>query len=207
MATKLGITGGIGSGKSSVCELLRVMGIPVYDCDKEASRLMNQSSAIREQLIRLVGEGVSDAGGTLNRKMLADFMFADALRVKAVNAIVHPAVRADFCRWAEERNEEPVVAMESAILYEAGMQDVVDAVVLVYAPAKERLQRAMARDGASSKQIQRRIDSQLPDENKMALADYVIRNAEADAITPQVVKLLRGLDGADIAREDSPASC
>ncbi|MBO7468293.1 MAG: dephospho-CoA kinase [Bacteroidaceae bacterium] len=193
MAFKLGITGGIGSGKSGVSELLRVMGIPVYDCDKEASRLMHQSPEIRRQLTLLAGEGVYDENGMLNRKMLASFMFGNESRVRAVNAIVHPSVRADFRRWAEEKAHLPFVGLESAILYEAGMKEDVDAVVLVYTPAEERLQRAMARDNVPEEQIRRRMNSQMLDENKLALADYVIRNAENDAVTPQVLELLQSL--------------
>ena len=99
MAIKLGITGGIGSGKSCVSNLLRVMGVPVYDCDKEASRLMNSSEKIRRELIRLAGSDVYDEQGGLNRRLLAAYMFGHADRVEKVNAIVHPSVREDFSRW------------------------------------------------------------------------------------------------------------
>lgn len=190
---KIGITGGIGSGKSGVSGLLRVMGVPVYDCDREARRLMNDDPAIRADITALAGSGAYTPEGPLDRRYLAAFMFGSADKVEAVNAIVHPAVRADFRRWAAEREAFDVVAIESAILFEAGMKDDVDAVVLVYTPREERLQRTMARDGATEEQVRARMDSQMSDEDKLPLADYIIRNAERDAITPQVQQLLTQL--------------
>lgn len=195
MSVRLGITGGIGSGKSGVSGLLRVMGVPVYDCDGEARRLMNDDAAIRAAITALAGPDAYTSDGRLDRRYLASFMFGDADRVTAVNAIVHPAVRADFRRWAEERSACEVVAVESAILFEAGMEGDVDAVALVYTPREERLQRTMARDGTTEEQVRARMDSQMSDEEKLPLADYVIRNAEHDAITPQVRHLLTLLRG------------
>ena len=194
---RLGITGGIGSGKSGVSELLRIAGIPVYDCDSEARRLMNTSPTLRKELIALAGAEVyeadaptADAPAPLNRRYLADFMFGHPERVKAVNALVHPAVRSDFRAWAERQEGTDIVGVESAILFEAGMRDDVDAVVLVFTPFNERLQRAMARDGASEASVRARLASQMPDIDKIPLADYIIHNAESDAITPQVMELL-----------------
>lgn len=194
MAIKIGITGGIGSGKSSVSGLLRVMGVPVYDCDREARRLMHSDDAIRRGLVALAGEAVYGADGQLDRRYLATFMFGHDERVAQVNALVHPAVRADFRRWAEERRAEAVVALESAILFEAGMKGDVDAAVLVYTPFDERLQRTMARDGATEEQVRARMASQMSDEERLPLADYVIHNAERDAVTPQVVALIEEIN-------------
>ena len=193
---KLGITGGIGSGKSGVSELLRIAGIPVYDCDSEARRLMNTSPALREGLMALAGTEVyvsPASDGTpspFNRRYLADFMFGHPERVKAVNALVHPAVREDFRAWAERQKDAEVVGVESAILFEAGMREDVDVVVLVFTPFNERLQRAMARDGATEASVRARLASQMSDIDKIPLADYIIHNAEADAITPQVMELI-----------------
>ena len=195
MGVRIGITGGIGSGKSGISGLLRVLGVPVYDCDREARRLMNEDAALREAITALAGADAYAPDGALNRRQLAAFMFGHADRVAAVNAIVHPAVRADFRRWAEERCDHEVVALESAILFEAGMRDDVDGVALVYTPLKERLQRAMARDGATEEQVRARMASQLRDEDKLPMADYIIRNAEQDAVTPQVVHMLSLLKG------------
>ena len=214
MTFRLGITGGIGSGKSGVAGLLRTMGIPVYDCDSEARRLMNSSASIRQGLIALVGPevyigttelqnvGTADIQNSvnpkiresvnpvLNRRLLADYMFGHPERIAAVNALVHPAVREDFRQWTRRHASRPLVALESAILFEAGMKDDVDAVVLVYTPIDERVQRTMARDGITEQAVRARLASQMTDEAKLPLADYVIHNADADAITPQVMQLI-----------------
>lgn len=192
---RLGITGGIGSGKSSVASLLRVMGVPVYDCDVEARRLMTDSIPLRAALVALAGPQVytETPSVTLNRRYLADFIFGHPDRVGAVNAIVHPAVREDFRLWTARHKAHSLVAIESAILFEAGMRDDVDAVVLVYTPLAERIRRTMARDGAAESSVRARLASQKPDEDKLPLADYVIHNAEADAVTPQVMALLAEL--------------
>ena len=189
-AYRLGITGGIGSGKSGVSRLLRVMGIPVYDTDAEARRLMQSSPAIRSALVALVGPEVYSADGTLQRQRLAEYMFGNPDRVTAVNAIVPPVVRADFRQWALSFEETDVVAVESAILIEAGMEADVDAVAVVIAPEEERVARAVARDGATPQQIKARMANQLSDNDRLPHARFVIRNAEADAITPQVVAMV-----------------
>lgn len=189
-AYRLGITGGIGSGKSGVSSLLRVMGIPVYDTDAEARRLMQSSPAIRSALVALVEPEVYGADGTLQRQRLAEYMFGNPDRVAAVNAIVHPVVRADFRQWALSSEEADVVAVESAILIEAGMEADVDAVAVVITPEEERVTRAVARDGATPQQIKARMANQLSDNDRLPHARFVIRNAEADAITPQVVALV-----------------
>lgn len=189
-AYRLGITGGIGSGKSGVSRLLHVMGIPVYDTDAEARRLMQSSPAIRSALVALVGPEVYSADGTLQRQRLAEYMFGNPDRVAAVNAIVHPVVRADFRQWATSFEETDVVAVESAILIEAGMEADVDAVAVVIAPEEERVARAVARDGATPQQIKARMANQLSDNDRLPHARFVIRNAEADAITPQVVAMV-----------------
>ena len=141
-AIKIGITGGIGSGKSVVARMLRVMDIPVYDTDAEAKRLMQTDANIRIGLTNLVGEELY-AGHALNRELLASYMFGHAERVAQVNAVVHPRVRSDFRRWATERAlSVPVVGIESAILLEAGFRNEVDVVVMVYAPEEVRIVRA-----------------------------------------------------------------
>jgi dephospho-CoA kinase len=176
-----------------VSELLRIAGIPVYDCDSEARRLMNTSPSLREALTALAGEDVYASDSHLNRCYLADFMFGHPERVKAVNALVHPAVREDFCAWAERQEGADVVGVESAILFEAGMREDVDVTVLVFTPRAERIQRAMARDGATEESVRARLASQMPDVEKIPLVDFIIRNAEADAITPQVMELIKEL--------------
>lgn len=188
----LGVTGGIGSGKSVVSHLLRLMGVPVYDCDREAKRLMHESASIREALIGVAGAEVYDASGQLNRAYLASFMFGNPERVSLVNGIVHPVVRADFRAWAQQSGKA-VVAVESAILFEAGMEADVDAVCLVHAPEAIRVQRAILRDGSNEKAVRSRMQSQLSEQEYMERADVIIHNDDAHSLIGQVSSLLGSL--------------
>ena len=187
---KIGVTGGIGSGKSVVSRLLRLMDVPVYDCDSEAKRLMCSDESVRKALIAAVGDEVYCADGSLNRAYLSAYMFGYPERVAQVNAIVHPTVRADFKAWAQ-RMRCAVVAVESAILYEAGVNADVDAVWLVYAPEALRLQRAMQRDGADEVAIRRRMQSQMSDEQMLQCASSVVYNDGHRSLIKQVGNLLQ----------------
>ena len=176
---KIGVTGGIGSGKSYVCRLLaQRWQLPVYDCDSAAKMLMVSSPRIRQQLQELVGDDVYDAGGQLNKGVMSRYLFADAAHVKAVNTIVHPAVKDDFELWASQQTGD--VVMESAILVEAGFAKAVDFLVVVEAPLALRIQRAMARDGATEEQVRARVRHQMTAEQLRAYADIVIVNDGRD---------------------------
>lgn len=189
MPYMIGITGGIGSGKSVVSRLLRLMGVPVYDCDSEAKRLMQESAAIREALVEKVGAEVYDDASRLDRKFLAAYMFGNADRVALVNGIVHPVVRADFRRWARQTGAA-VVAVESAILFEAGMDADVDAVWVIHAPERVRIERAVQRDGTTEGAVRSRMGNQLEVEEYIRRADKVIRNDGRSSLIAQVGKLL-----------------
>lgn len=186
----IGVTGGIGSGKSVVSRLLRLMGIPVYDCDREAKRLMLENADVRRALVSAVGEGVYAADGQLDRVYLASYMFGNAERVALVNAIVHPAVRDDFRQWAQRIGRE-IVAVESALLFEAGMDADVDTVVYVYAPEAVRLARAIQRDASNESSVRRRMQSQLSEQEYMQRADNVICNDGSHSLIDQTLCLLR----------------
>lgn len=174
----LGITGGIGCGKSFVSSILKeCYSIPVYDCDSEAKRLMSSDEGIRGKLIGLVGEEVY-SGEVLNRKLLADFLFANTDNAQCVNAIVHPAVWSDFLRWAKDQRC-PLVALESAILFECGFNAKMDYVLFVDAPEDVRLHRAMQRDSASEEQIRARMNMQHPEEYRQ-LSDFIVDNSRSD---------------------------
>lgn len=188
----IGVTGGIGSGKSVVAALLRLMGVPVYDCDSRAKQLMDESCTLRDALVEAVGDKVYGADGKLDRRFLAAFMFGHAERVAMVNSIVHPAVRDDFRWWAQQTGKE-VVAVESAILYEAGMEDDVDAVWVVHAPQEMRLQRAVLRDAANEEAIRNRMHSQLSEQAYLQRADKVLHNDGKSALIEQVRELLASL--------------
>ena len=190
--TSIAITGGIGSGKSYVSVLLQAAGIPVYNTDNEAKRLMLSDEGIRQDLIALLGEGVY-TDGTLNKPMLASYLFAGPENAARVNAIVHPRVKADFRRWMEEQEGQEIVGLECAILFEAGFADTVDAVVTVYAPEALRVERAMKRDGATEAQIRARIAAQMDEEEKCRLSDYIIYNDGSISLENQLSALVAQL--------------
>lgn len=192
MAIRIGLTGGIGSGKSVVSRLLEVMGIPVYISDIEARRLMVSDEDIRRKLTLLLGEEVY-IGGNLNKPLLASYLFGSAEHAAQVNAIVHPRVKDDFRLWCSARSERPWVGMESAILLEAGFREEVDKVVMVYAPLDVRIQRIVSRDASSRELIEQRIRHQMDDEEKRKMADYVIVNDGNSPLISQVLTLISSL--------------
>ena len=191
--TTIGITGGIGSGKSHVSSLMqRELGIPVYDCDKEAKRLIATDEEIRCKLTELVGQEVFK-DGKLNKKLLADFLLADAENASQVNAIVHPAVLKDFMLWAEKQ-ETKVVALESAILFESGFVRYVDVAVCVTAPLSTRIARVMHRDGISREQTLEWMSRQWPQEEVARRADFIIVNDGWQDVDEQITRVLMALE-------------
>jgi dephospho-CoA kinase len=166
---KIGIAGGIGSGKSYVCQRLQQRGYEVYDCDSAAKRLIRTSPEIHEQLTRLVGPDAYNAEGQLNKAVISRFLLASADNQKAINDIVHPAVFRDF----EESGKE---WMESAIMYESGIYKLVDRVVVVTAPLEIRIQRVMRRDHLPRKKVLEWIGRQLPQEEVVNRADFELIN-------------------------------
>lgn len=171
---RVGITGGIGSGKSTLCALLAARGAEVYDTDLEARRLMEHDAEVVAGVKRLFGEEVY-RDGRIDRKRLAAEVFPHPERLQQLNAIVHPAVKADFDRWCRERNGGYVV-IESAILFESGLDAQVDRTVAVLAPLELRLERACRRDGADPEAIRRRIAAQMSDDELARRADIVVVN-------------------------------
>lgn len=188
---KVGITGGIGSGKSTVCAILAEFGVAVYDSDSRAKRLMNEDNTLRERLVERFGSEVYCAEG-LNRIYLAERVFGNPEELKALNAIVHPAVMDDFDRWALEQ-EGSYVVLESAILFEASLDRRVDVSVAVMAPEELRIERAMQRDGAQREQIVARMNNQISDQERVARAKYTIVNIDIDNLRSDVEQLHRRL--------------
>ena len=186
---KIGLTGGIGSGKSVVSVLFELMGIPVYIADEESKKLTNTSPAIRTGLTRLFGKDIYTDGGGLDKKRLASLIFSDEKNRHLTNAIIHPEVNRHFLWWVSQQ-ASPLCAIETAILFESGFNKDVDYAVMVYAPLELRLERTAARDNASREEITRRINSQMPDEDKKNRADYIIYNDGCHALIPQVAALL-----------------
>ena len=192
MSIKIGVTGGIGSGKSVVSHLLEIMGVPVYISDIETKRLMTTDIRIRQELKALLGEEVY-RNSELNKPLLATYLFGDAEHARQVNDIIHPRVKDDFRQWIRQRNEFSILGIESAILIEAGFSVEVDTVVMVYAPEEIRLQRAIERDASTRELVEKRICSQMNDERKRMLTDFVIMNDGETPLIPQVLELITSL--------------
>lgn len=188
---KVGLTGGIGSGKSKVAEFLRDREVAIYDSDSRAKELMMSNEALREALIAEFGQECYTADG-INRAWLAQRVFNNEAELARLNAIVHPAVMRDFAEWAEAQ-EGNYVVLESAILLEAGLENHVDVVVAVMAPKELRLERAMLRDGAKREQIEERMRNQMSDEERTDRAKYAIVNIDLEELEEDVEQLHRRL--------------
>lgn len=185
---KVGITGGIGSGKSTVCRLFAACGAPVYDSDTQAKRLMEEDGPLRRRLAARFGEEIY-AGGRLNRKLLAGRVFSDPAELSALNALVHPAVMEDFERWCGRQSGADYVVLESAILFEAGLEGYVDRTIAVTAPIDVRIARTCLRDGASAEEVRRRIAVQLDEEELRRRADYTLVNINLGELEYEVARL------------------
>ena len=192
--TSLGITGGIGSGKSYVCNLLAGMGAIVYDTDREAKRLMAEHPLIRRELVDLLGDEAYLPDGSVNKPFLASYLFASTDHARRINSIVHPRVREDFRRWlATADSALGLAVLETAILYESGFDREVDHVLMVYAPVQLRVSRTVARDRAIEEAVRSRMAAQMDDETKVLLADFVLTNDGQTPLQPQLDKLLEAL--------------
>lgn len=190
----LGITGGIGSGKSYFSSSLRLRGLPVYDSDSEAKKLMLEDENIVSSLKELLGDQVY-ISGNLNKQLLASYVFSSPENALKVNSIVHPRVKKAFLEWADEcfSMGHNIVAIESAILFEAGFNDIVDKVVMIHAPLDIRISRVMARDNTSKDKVMERIKLQMPDDQKMLKSDFVIENDGLVPLDDQIDKLISEL--------------
>ena len=182
---RVGVTGGIGSGKSTVCELFAQQGVAVYDCDSEAKRLMAEDEAVRSAIVEAFGEEPY-AGGELNRQFLAEKVFGSEEQLSKLNAIVHPAVREDFARWCADHSSEAYVMMESAILFDAGFESEVDLTLAVLAPRELRVMRVCNRNGMTPEQVEQRIAHQMSDDELHARANYTMVNISLDYLQSDV---------------------
>lgn len=189
---KLAITGNIGSGKSVVSRMLANMGVPVYDCDSRAKMLMQENPAIKRALVRMFGDDCYNGDGTLNRAHLAERIFTDRENVKRVNELVHPCVKEDFVAWADATDSN-LVAVESAILYESGMIDVVDKVLLVWADEETAVERVVKSRCMSRSQVVSRLQNQISADELLLLSDYSLRNDGSTPILPQLIDVIEEL--------------
>lgn len=185
----VGITGGIGGGKSTLSKLLLAEGFQVYNTDMEARRLQNESPVIRNNLIELFGTEVYD-GAELNRKYLANIVFNSPELLQQLNAIVHPVVKKDFLKWSEQFSAESYVFMECAILFEGGFNSLVDKIILVTASEEVRIARVVKRDMLTVDQVKARIRNQMSDEQKSKYADYIIKTDDNQDMYSKMKQLL-----------------
>lgn len=186
---KVGITGGIGTGKSTVCRIFSILGIPVYDADSRAKWLTENDPNIREGLIAAFGPAVFD-GTVLNRSYLASVAFVDESKTRALNAIVHPAVGRDFVDWVQSQSHAPYVIKEAALFYEANTAKEMNEMVVITSPAAVRIARVLRRDvHRNEKQIRDIMDRQLPDAKKAELANHVLYNDDEHLLIPQILRL------------------
>lgn len=184
---KLGVTGGIGSGKTSVCRVFNVLGIPVFYADQEAREIMENEDGIIRRINTITGKNLY-RDGSLNRKELATLIFNNNVLLEKVNALVHPVVVDHFNKWEKEQSS-PYVIMEAAILFESGASKYMDRIATIIAPKEERVERAVQRSGLSKEQVLERMRNQMDDDERVKLSDYVIHNSENDMIIPSILKI------------------
>ncbi|HEX2975577.1 MAG TPA: dephospho-CoA kinase [Bacteroidales bacterium] len=184
---RLGITGGIGSGKTSVCKVFEMLGVPVFSADPVARDIMDHDEKIIDNINAIIGRDLYRNGG-LDRAVLANLIFNDRELLEKVNSIVHPEVFRRFDEWAAGQNAAYVI-MEAAILFESGASEKVDRVLTVTAPVEERIARVMHRNNLSREQVLERINNQMPDDERIRLSDYVISNSERDMIIPEILEI------------------
>lgn len=189
MTKTIGLTGGIGSGKTMVAEYIKSLGIPVYIADDEARTIMNTDEVLHS-ISATFGKEVLD-NGVLNRYKLAQIVFNNPEKLQKLNNIVHPEVKKHFDTWIENHKNSPIVIKEAAILFESGGNKYCDAVVTITAPLQTRLQRVMQRDKTDRKSVLKRMQNQWTDEQRIAKSDYVIQNLSIEATKKQVDEILK----------------
>ncbi|WP_187262836.1 dephospho-CoA kinase [Pontibacter beigongshangensis] len=187
---KIGITGGIGAGKSIVCRVFQLLGVPVYDSDARAKQVMQQNAALKDDLINTFGPDAYDTAGTLNRSYIASQVFNNPERLARLNALVHPRVATDFEQWAAAQAPAPYVLKEAALMYESQAWRQMDEIITVFSPMEVRIRRLLHRDAHRTEADVRAIISrQLQEEEKIARADHIIYNDDQQLIIPQVIAL------------------
>lgn len=187
----IGITGGIGSGKSTIAKVFISMGFPVYNSDTRAKELINSNIDVIDSIKQEFGDDIYSSEG-LDRKKMTSIVFSDSDKLQKLNSIVHPAVGLDFDKWANSQNTS-FVLKEAAILFETGIYKSLDKTILVTCPKEERINRVMKRDSATKEAIEARMNSQWSEEKKKELADYIIDNSGEEMVIPQVISLINRL--------------
>jgi dephospho-CoA kinase len=185
---KVGLTGSIGSGKSTVASFFRVLGVPVYIADVEAKKFLFNPEVIA-LIVDLAGEEVLAEDGSIDRRALASRVFSNPEKLQGLNSIIHPRVRKHFLAWADENNHVPYLIQESAIIFESGFYSMFDLIIVVAAPEEERISRVIQRDGFRREEVISRMENQWPEHLKIEKANFLINNSDHDLVIPQVLKI------------------
>lgn len=189
-ALQVGITGGIGSGKTTVCKIFEKLGIPIYYADDAAKSLMIKDKKLISEIVKIFGEKAYSTDGSLNRKHIADLAFHKPQKLKSLNEAVHPAVQADTFQWQKKQKNVPYTLKEAALIFESGGYKYLDKIITVFAPEKMRVERVMLReDNLSQQDIEVRMSKQLPEEEKIKRADFIIYNDGSQSLEEQVLKI------------------
>ena len=185
----IGITGGIGSGKSVVCSIFRALGVPVYDADQEAKKLYDNYPELVEKVSTEVSAEVFDKNGKIDKKKLAELVFSDPEKLKVLNSLVHPVVKKDFQKWCATHEKHTYVVKEAAILFESGSHKDCDYVISVTSPLELRIQRVRERDRKSRADVEKIIENQWSDEDRNKRSDFILNNDEQDLLIPQILSI------------------
>ena len=186
---QVGITGGIGSGKSTVCQFFKELGIPIYYADARAKWLMTHDQLLISEIINLFGKEAYSGVGQLNRSYIAGIVFNDPAKLKELNGLVHPAVARDQEKWHQSQQNVPYTLKEAALIYESGSDKALDKVITVYASLNTRIERVMKRDGVPREAVEARVSKQWPEEKKLHLADFIILNEGQQNLADQVKRI------------------
>ncbi len=192
---KVGITGGIGAGKSLVCRVFKMFGIPVFDADSEAKKIISSSLSVKDSFISHFGSDIYFDDETLDKLSLAKIIFSDNKELEYVNSVIHPLVFVAFNKWSEQFSSMKYVIHESAILFESGANLHVDKTIVVTAPLDMRIKRVLQRDGLKKKEVEARIKNQWHQSKVVELADYEIRNDGQSLIVPRILELHKMFSG------------
>jgi len=185
---KIGITGGIGSGKSTVCKIFLILGIPVFHADQRAKVIIDNNQEIRDEIIREFGPK-SFVDGIYNTGYISEIVFNKKEKLQKLNFIIHPFVAKDFLQWTKAYENVKYILEEAAILFESGADQFLDYVIVVNAPLALRIRRIMIRDGISEEMVLKRMKNQFPADNILSLADWIIENDEKHLILPQILSI------------------
>lgn len=185
---KIGITGGIGSGKSTVCSVFELLAVPVYYADDEAKKMLDATD-VRKSIITVFGNEVLNEKGGMDRKKISSIVFNDKKKLEQLNAIIHPAVANHFTNWLKQYSSNKYIVKEAAILFESNAYKQVDQVITVVAPTELRIKRAIERDAISKEQVEQRMNYQMSDEEKIKRSQFVIHNDEKQLLIPQILQI------------------